>query len=124
MNTMRRACLSVSIGLALLMVVPVGIVVAVPQSAFAATGGGGGGGLEWESGLSIFTDSIKGPVAYAVCLLGIIVCGATLIWGGELSEFVRRFMALILVIAIVGLGAKMLQDLFPSIQASGALVIP
>jgi len=72
----------------------------------------GGPGLPWESPLTTLTDSIKGPVAFAISLLGIVVCGALLIWGGEISEFVRRGVMLVLVIALLVLATNVLSGLF------------
>lgn len=42
---------------------------------------GGGAGLPWEGPLIKLKRSISGPVAFVIALLGIIACGATLIWG-------------------------------------------
>ena len=63
--------------------------------------GGGGAGLPWEGPITRLRQSVSGPVAFAISLLGIIVCGATLIWGGEIGEFVRRLIMLILVISLI-----------------------
>lgn len=74
----------------------------VPEMAFAADAGpGGGSGLQWEGPIGRIRDSIAGPVAFAIALLGIVVCGAMLIWGGEISEFVRRLIMLVLVICLI-----------------------
>lgn len=70
--------------------------------AFAADAGPGGGqGLQWEGPIAKIRDSISGPVAFAIALLGIVVCGAMLIWGGEISEFVRRLIMLVMVISLI-----------------------
>jgi type IV secretion system protein VirB2 len=70
---------------------------------------GGGGGLPWEGPLARLSDSISGPVAFAISLTGIIACGATLIWGGEISEFTRRIIYLVMVICVVVFAKSMLQ---------------
>lgn len=62
---------------------------------------GGGAGLPWESPIQMLVQSISGPVAFGIALLGIIACGATLIWGGEISEFTRRIIYVILVVCII-----------------------
>lgn len=62
---------------------------------------GGGFGLPWESPLTKLKQSISGPVAFVIALLGIIACGATLIWGGEVSEFTRRIIYVVLVVCII-----------------------
>ncbi len=56
---------------------------------------GGGSGLPWEGPLTKLKQSISGPVAFVIALLGIIACGATLIWGGS-SEFTRRIIYVVL----------------------------
>lgn len=73
-----------------------------PDSAHAgAAGMGGGAGLPWEGPLDRLRQSISGPVAFVIALLGIIACGATLIWGGEISEFTRRIIYVVLVICLL-----------------------
>jgi type IV secretory pathway VirB2 component (pilin) len=89
-----------------------------------------GGGLEWESPLQKFGDSIKGPVAFVISLMGIVVCGAMLIWGGEINEFVRRFVMVILVISLLVFASSILTSLFgigaiidlPQVPLSGEAV--
>lgn len=86
-----------------------------PEQAQAAAAGGGG--LPWETPLQTITRSIQGPVAYAISLLGIIGCGGMLIWGGEINEFLRRGIMLVLVIALVMLASQVLSSLY----ATGAV---
>lgn len=81
-----------------------------PEQAQAASAGGGG--LPWETPLQTITRSIQGPVAYAISLLGIIGCGGMLIWGGEINEFLRRGIMLVLVIALVMLASQVLSSLY------------
>lgn len=71
-----------------------------PVHAADATAGGGAG-LPWEGPLAKLRQSISGPVAFAIALLGIIGCGATLIWGGEVSEFVRRIIYVVMVVCVI-----------------------
>lgn len=68
--------------------------------AFAASGSGGAG-LPWESPLQTLRQSFSGPVAFTLSLLGIIAAGGTLIWGGEVSEFARRMVYIVLVICVL-----------------------
>lgn len=68
--------------------------------AFAASSGSAQG-LPWEGPIEKLRNSLSGPVAFAIALLGIVVCGAMLIWGGEISEFVRRIIMLVLVVSVI-----------------------
>ncbi|WP_082066503.1 TrbC/VirB2 family protein [Pseudomonas oryzihabitans] len=73
---------------------------AEPAHAANATEGGGAS-LPWEDPIKKLSQSISGPVAFGIALLGIIACGATLIWGGEISEFTRRIIYVVLVICLI-----------------------
>lgn len=81
---------------------------------------GGGAGLPWEVPLGKLKKSVSGPVAFAIALMGIIACGSTLIWGGEVSEFTRRTVYVVLVVCMIVFANTMLTGaLF-----SGAVVPP
>ncbi|RSB43063.1 MULTISPECIES: TrbC/VirB2 family protein [Brevundimonas] len=71
-----------------------------------------GAGLPWENGLQTLQRSITGPVAMVISLLGIVVTGAMLIWGGEMNEFVRKMVMLIFVIALIVGASSILTTLF------------
>jgi len=93
---------------------------AVPAHAADASGAGGGAGLPWEGPLDKLRQSISGPVAFVIALLGIIACGATLIWGGEISEFTRRIIYVVLVVCLIVFANTLLTGaLF-----SGAMIPP
>lgn len=64
-------------------------------------GAGGGASLPWEGPLKKLDKSISGPVAFIVSLLGLVAGGATLIFGGEISEFTKRILYLVLVISVI-----------------------
>lgn len=69
-------------------------------------------GLPWEGPLTTLKDSLTGPVALAISLIAIVVCGCLLIFGGEIGDFAKRMVMLVLVIAVVVGGASMLSTLF------------
>jgi len=86
------------------------VILFLPSLAHAASTGGSG--LEWETPLQKIRDSVTGPVAYAISLLGIVVTGAILVFGGEINEFVRRLIMLVLVISLMVFAADLLNTLF------------
>lgn len=86
------------------------IILLIPELAEASTAGGGG--LPWETPLQTLSNSIKGPVAFTISLLGLVGCGAALIWGGEINEFIRRFIMLVLVISLLVFASNILSNLF------------
>lgn len=83
--------------------------------AFASTSGGGN--LPWESPLQQIQQSITGPVAGFIALAAVAVAGGMLIFGGELNDFARRLMYVVLVAGIL-LGATQIVALFGSSGAS------
>lgn len=61
----------------------------------------GGGGMPWEGPLQQLKASLTGPVAFAIAILGILATGAALIWGGEISGFIKSIIYVILVVSVV-----------------------
>jgi type IV secretion system protein TrbC len=82
-----------------------------------ALAGGGGGGLPWEGPLQQIQQSITGPVAGFIALAAVAVAGGMLIFGGELNDFARRLMYVVLVAGIL-LGATQIVGLFGAGGAS------
>ncbi len=78
-----------------------------------------GGGLPWEAPLQTIQHSIQGPVAYGISLLSLIGCGGTLVWGGEINEFLRKGILLVLVISLIIFATNMMTTLF---NANGAII--
>nr|AAP82050.1 putative mating pair formation protein [Stenotrophomonas maltophilia] len=66
-----------------------------------AGSGGGGSGLPWEKPIEKIVASISGPVAFGISLLGLIGAGAGLIWGGEMSTFMKTLLYVVLVISLI-----------------------
>jgi type IV secretion system protein VirB2 len=99
----------VSLSLALLLALTV-LALFSADHAFASTSGNSG--LQWETPLEKVRDSITGPVAYAISLLGIVVTGAILVFGGEINEFVRRVIMLVLVVSLMVFATDILSTLF------------
>lgn len=78
------------------------------------------GSLPWEGPLKKIRDSISGPVAFGIALLGIIATGATLIWGGEVSEFARRMIYTVLVVSIIVFANAMLTTTIGAVVPTNA----
>lgn len=86
----------------------------VSQDAYAATNAGGG--LPYEDWLTALRTSVTGPVAFAISIIGIVVAGGVLIFGGELNAFFRTLIFLVLVMALI-IGANNLMTGFFSASA-------
>jgi len=79
-----------------------------------------GGSLPWEGPLQQIQESITGPVAGAIALAAVAIAGGMLIFGGELNDFARRLVYVVLVAGIL-LGATNIVGLFGATGASIAL---
>ncbi|HMS85804.1 MAG TPA: TrbC/VirB2 family protein [Nitrospira sp.] len=89
----------------------------MPNEAYAA--GTAGGGLPYESALTRLRASITGPVAFTLSLIGIVGAAGVLIFGGELTGFLRMMVFLVLLIAIL-VGA---QNVLTTLFAAGAEIV-
>lgn len=93
------------IGLLLMLAV----LTVAPQHAFASEGTGGS--LPYESWLTNLRSSVTGPVAFALSIIGIVVAGGVLIFGGDLNGFFRTLIFLVLVMALL-VGAQNVMSTF------------
>lgn len=76
---------------------------------FAATGGGA---LPWEAPLATIQASLTGPVAVSVALIAIAVAGAMLIFGGEINNFARMGVYIVLVLGLLVMANTFLSALY------------
>ena len=87
------------------------VVIVSTDHCLAAGVGGGGGGLPYEEWLTTLRQSVTGPVAFAISIIGIVVAGGILIFGGELNGFFRTLIFLVLVMALI-IGANNMMTTF------------
>lgn len=80
-----------------------------PQHALA--GEGTSGGLPYEPWLVNLRNSVTGPVAFSLSLVGIVVTGGVLIFGGDLNGLTRSLIFLVLVMALL-IGAQNMMSSF------------
>ncbi|MGB7300322.1 MAG: TrbC/VirB2 family protein [Burkholderiaceae bacterium] len=86
--------------------------------------GGGGAGMPWDAPMAAFVASITGPWAGAIALIAIVISGAMLIFGGELNQFARTMVFIILVMAVIVGAAAFLTSLGIVGATLPALVTP
>ena len=84
-------------------------VLLLPEQAAASTGTGGS--LPYESWLTNLQNSVTGPVAFALSIVGIVVAGGVLIFGGDLNGFFRTLIFIVLVMAFL-VGAQNIMSTF------------
>jgi type IV secretion system protein VirB2 len=100
---------------AALMAAPIALASVAPALASS------GGSLPWEGPLQQIQESITGPVAGAIALAAVAIAGGMLIFGGELNDFARRLVYVVLVAGIL-LGATNIVGLFGATGASIGLI--
>ncbi|KGK67412.1 IncP-type conjugal transfer pilin TrbC [Xanthomonas euvesicatoria] len=80
-----------------------------PHPALASEGTGGS--LPYENWLTNLRNSVTGPVAFTLSIIGIVVAGGILILGGELNGFFRTLIFIVLVMAFL-VGAQNMMSTF------------
>lgn len=85
------------------------VILLAPAHAYASEGTGGG--LPYESWLTNLRTSVTGPVAFALSIIGIVVAGGVLIFGGDLNGFFRTMIFITLVMALI-VGAQNVMSTF------------
>lgn len=87
-----------------------GALLAAPQLGLASEGTGGS--LPYESWLTSLRNSVTGPVAFALSIIGIVIAGGVLIFGGDLNAFFRTLVFIVLVMALLVGAQNMMGTLF------------
>ncbi|MDY6399244.1 MAG: TrbC/VirB2 family protein [Synergistales bacterium] len=77
----------------------ISLIVCAPFEAHAgkATDPKGDKTVPWSSGLSELVNILSGPTALFISMLGLFFAGGILIFGGELGNFTRMLMMVIIV---------------------------
>jgi type IV secretion system protein VirB2 len=81
-----------------------------------------GGLSQLETPITTISKSLTGPVALAVGLIGMMIAGGMLIFGGELGDWGKRMTYLGLVLALVLTANQFIPQLFPQASAVIGLV--
>jgi type IV secretion system protein VirB2 len=81
-----------------------------PGEAYASEGVGGT--LPYESWLMNLRNSVTGPVAFTLSMVGIVVAGGALVMGGDLSGFFRTLVFIVLVLAFLVGAQNMMSNFF------------
>lgn len=77
------------------------LVFSILASVFPGTVHAVGEALPYEAGIDVLITSLQGPVPFIISLVGIVACGAMLIFGGEISGFMRTMVFIVLVVSVI-----------------------
>lgn len=91
-----------------LSIILLSVFVIFPDLAIASSSSG----MPWEDPLSKVVDSITGPVAFGISVLGVVVAGMSLAFGGQLDGFIQKIAILALVIAVIVMATNVMSALF------------
>jgi type IV secretory pathway VirB2 component (pilin) len=84
------------------------LIVVATAPAFAAAGGTA---LPWEGPLKTIQDSLTGPVATTIAIVALFAAGAGLVFGDEMSNFVKRVLIGVMSLALLIAGSGFLTSL-------------
>jgi type IV secretion system protein TrbC len=68
-----------------------------------------GAALPWDGPLTTLVQSLQGPVAFAIAVVGIIACGAMLIFGGEMSDTMKRMLQMGIACCLIVFSTQVLS---------------
>ena len=85
---------------------------------------GAGGALPYETWLVSLRNSVTGPVAFTLSIIGIVVAGGILIFGGELNAFFRTLIFIVLVMALLVGANNVMTNLFQGAVIPQGRIIP
>jgi type IV secretion system protein VirB2 len=72
---------------------------------------GTGTGLPWEDKIKMVADSLSGPVAFSVMVLGVFACGIALAFGADLQGWVRTVVQITLIACLIGMSVPFLEKI-------------
>ena len=96
-------------------------ILAIGPDAHAGTATGGS--LPYESWLTSLRNSVTGPVAFTLSLLGLVVAGGVMIFGGDLNGFFRTLIFIVLVMSLL-VGAQNMMTSFFGAAAEVSMLTP
>lgn len=102
-----------------LMIIIIAIITALYLPDVLASTAAGSNAMPYVNWLNNLRASTAGPVAYTLSLVGIIVSGGMLIFGGDLNGFFRTLIFIVLVTALIVAADNTLKTL-----QAGAEVTP
>ncbi len=78
-----------------------------------------GPSMPWDNGLDKLVKNLTGKTALAIGVLAMFSAASALVFGGEMSEFTRRMLLLVLLVAVMVSSTSLMNILF---GVSGALI--
>lgn len=97
------------------------MVLFLPALGFADTATGG---LEWEGVFETVVDSLTGPLAFGVAVVGMVATGAALIFGGEISGVLKSVIGVVFAACVMLLAGPVLRTLFPAAETLPSPPLP
>lgn len=79
----------------------------------------GTGRLPWEDPLHLIAQSLTGPVAFSIGIIGVAAAGGSLLWHGDMGEFGKRGCHVGLTCSVLLMAASMLTNVY---GVTGALI--
>lgn len=69
-------------------------------------------GFKYEEPLQKFADSMSGPVAYALAILGAVCILAVVLFGGDMTGLTRSVVLFIIGVGFIAFIAELLKSMF------------
>lgn len=69
-------------------------------------------GLPWDQPLTTLANDLTGPVALSISVIAFAVTGFMMIWGGEMTDFMKTMVRIIFAISVVTGGTGLYTKFF------------
>lgn len=73
---------------------------------------GTGGVPQWENPMQKIANSLTGPMAYFIALVGLVIIGASILYSHELGVFGQKASIFVMAIGILAFAAPILGSVF------------
>jgi|SRR5580704_15775577 type IV secretory pathway VirB2 component (pilin) len=67
--------------------------------------------LPWEGPMTALQNSLTGPIAKSIGVIALAISGGMLAFGGELNEFTKRIMMVVLALSVMLLATTFISAL-------------
>ncbi|MEY6968391.1 TrbC/VirB2 family protein [Escherichia coli] len=88
------------------------VLVSTLSDQVAGSEGGGLQSLPFTSVAGSLMDFMTGPALFAMAVLGVVVAGAALVFGGELSGFVRSIFMMAVGVGVILMASNLVNGMF------------
>lgn len=90
----------------------IGLIFFIATAAVPAFASSTSSGFKYEAPLKQFAESMSGPVAYSLAILGAFCVVAVVLFGGDITGLTRSVVLFIIGVGLIAFISELLKNLF------------